>query len=644
MENPIPTRIFEFLKDIPPFTLMSKKDLSTICEKVIIQYVQPSEVIFEEGAHPNPFIYIVHDGAVHLKQKVGNEDVLVEQCDEGELFGLRPIVADDQYQLSAIAEEETLLYKIKVDDLKHYIQDHPEITWYLAKSFAAGRYSKPGKTSLVQGFENDASSPVAEKLFVNLLSKDYSKSPIVCGPGRTIFEAAKKMRDFEVGSMIVVNKEQEPIGIFTDRDLRNRVVTGEIPNSSLVSDIMSSTVITIPPNSTIADVQIKMMQYKIHHLVITETGDVDSRVVGVISEHDLLVLRGIHPAVFVREIQRCMHADDLKMILDKTKSLLYQYLTKEVPIRFISRLITQVYDALTMRAIELCTGELVQNGLSEPDIPWCWTSLGSAGRAEQLIRTDQDHAIIFAQVPDHDYKKTQEYFVSLAKKVVSVQEHCGFQPCPANMMASNEKWCMSIDKWKDQFSSWINQPTDENVMFCTIFFDYRPLFGSAPLIEELSEHIQQCIKRKEIFLNFLAKQAVQTPPPLTFFRSFMVEKSGAHKDAFDIKARAMMPLSDAARVLTLASGTLQIQNTMHRFMELAEQEPQNRELFEQACDAYGLLMRYRAIQGLKNKDDGRYFDPSKLTRMERLNLRNCFRPIRDLQELLQVRYQLSILM
>jgi CBS domain-containing protein len=164
------------------------------------------------------------------------------------------------------------------------------------------------------------------------------------------------------------------------------------------------------------------------------------------------------------------------------------------------------------------------------------------------------------------------------------------------------------------------------------------------LTEQLAESILQTIDRKSIFLNFLAKDAIGNPPPLTFFRNFMVEKGGAHKDAFDIKTRAMMPLADAARLLILDAAQPQINNTFKRFDHLAELEPQNAALFEQAADAYEILMRYRALQGLKNKDSGRFFDPSELTKMERLNLRNCFRPINDLQELLKVRFQLSMMM
>ena len=103
----------------------------------------------------------------------------------------------------------------------------------------------------------------------------------------------------------------------------------------------------------------------------------------------------------------------------------------------------------------------------------------------------------------------------------------------------------------------------------------------------------------------------------------------------------MMPLTDAARLLILNHKTSSINNTFERFEKLAELEPKNEELYQQAADAYEILMRYRATQGLKNKNSGKFFKPEELSKMERLNLRNCFRPIQELQDMIKVRFQLN---
>ncbi len=220
---------------------------------------------------------------------------------------------------------------------------------------------------------------------------------------------------------------------------------------------------------------------------------------------------------------------------------------------------------------------------------------------------------------------------------------CGFEYCPAEMMASNPRGCLSLSEWEKKFDNWIYRPGKEEIMFTTIFFDYRAVYGKEELSKQLTDSIYKSISNQDIFLGFLAKNALQNPAPLSFFRNFMVERSGEHKDEFDIKARAMMPLTDAARLLILEARQYGINNTFQRFDHMAKLEPQNAELYEQAADAYEILMRFRALQGLQNKDSGRFFRPDELNKMQRMMLRNCFKPIKDLQDLIEIRFRTNFI-
>lgn len=643
MENIIPSRIFEFLIKYPPFSLLSESDLIQISENVIIQYLQPLEIIFSQESDPKPFVYIVQEGAIHLFREENSKSVLVDQCDEGDLFGLQSLLEEQPYLLTARAEEESLVYAIKSDLLKSLIENQPKAAWYIAQNFAVGIQNRINPKLYGRNLQNQ---PLLEDTFklVEIQSIEHSKKPVICLPETTIQEAAKIMREHQVGSIIIVNSEFHPIGILTDRDLRNKVVTGEYDLNEKVSTIMSQPVITIPPHRTVADVQIAMMKYGIHHLCLTENGHLDTKVIGIISEHDLLVVQGNNPAIFVREIQRSKNADDLLKIREKAETLLYKYLIQEVSINFISNMMTEVNDALISRILELMELEMEEEGWEKPAVKWCWLTLGSEARKEQLLRTDQDNALVFEDVSEKDYEKTKAYFLTLAKKTTEVLNHCGFEYCPGDMMASNPNWCLSLSEWKSQFTKWIVTPTRKNVMYCSIFFDFRPVYGAFSLGESLTTHIFERLEKESKFLTFLAQDALQNPPPLTFFRNFVVERSGEHKDEFDIKGRAMMPLADAARLLILNEKQPQINNTFHRFDRMAELEPINKEIFEQAADAYEILVRYRALQGLRNGDSGRYINPEDLTKMERLNLRNSFRPIRALQDVLKVRFRLNLLM
>jgi CBS domain-containing protein len=643
MNNVIPTRIYGFLKEYPPFSMLTKEELLELSENVIVKYVQPGSVIFKQDSPIEPYIYIVVNGAIHLVREEDDEAVLVDECDEGDVFGVRPLLAGTSYGLTAKAEEETLLYALQIEGITPFLQRYPQMGWYFAKSFASGTRNPEAETDKGRIFLEQNQFMDGPYKLVEIQSIEHSKKPVTCTPTTTVQEAAQIMRQQRVGSIIVVNQASHPVGILTDRDLRNKVVTGEFGLETQVSAIMSQPVVTIHPQLTVADVQIFMMKYGIHHLCLTEDGSPNSKVVGIISEHDLLVIQGNNPAIFIREIRRCESGKDLRAVRERAEVLLRKYLLQEVSIQFICNMMTEINDALITRAIQICEAEMATEHGPAPKVKWAWLALGSEGREEQLLRTDQDNALVYQDVPQREAEKVKQYFLTLAKKITDLLYLCGFDYCPGDMMASNPKWCLSLTDWKKQFSNWIYEPTGMNILFCNIFFDYRPIYGGKALGEALSQHIFDSSEGYTFFLAMLARDALKQPPPLTFFRNFVVEKGGEHKDEFDIKGRAMMPLADAARVLILEAKQPGITNTFQRFDFLAKKEPQNKELYEQAAEAYEMLVRYRALQGLKNKNSGRYFKPSDLSKMGRLNLRNSFRPIGELQDLLKIRFQLNLI-
>ncbi|HRK83486.1 MAG TPA: DUF294 nucleotidyltransferase-like domain-containing protein [Saprospiraceae bacterium] len=641
MENTIPVRIYDFLKGHPPFHLFDKNTLLDLAAQAIVQYRPKGELVFQQGAMPGGLIFVLKEGAIHLFHEEKGERELVDQCDEGELFGLRPLLADDAYALTAVAAEETLLYAIPVESFREAAEQAPGVLMYIASNFASGwqRRTTPESKGKIFAGQNNSGQEAFQ--LVEIQSIERSKSPVVCRPEQPIQEAAGIMTEKEVGSIIVVNEHRHPIGIVTDKDLRKKAATGRVPISAPVSEIMSQPVITAHPSITVADVQMRMVKHKIHHLCLTENGNNDAPVVGVLTEHDLLVVQGNNPAVFLREIKRAQTTSELLHIRERAEQLLEKYIRQEVAIAYIASIITEINDALIQRVIRLAEQRMDAEGRQRPTARYCWLALGSEGREEQLLRTDQDNALVFEDVPEQAHEATKSYYLQLSGYVTTMLNECGFEYCPAEMMASNPNWCLSLSEWKEQFSKWMLEPDPQSVMMCTIFFDYRPVYGLSELPEALTAHIFSIIDQEKIFLSFLAKNALENPPPLTFFRDFMVERSGEHQHEFDIKARAMMPLTDAARVLVLFNKVAMVNNTFKRFEELAQREPGNRELYEQAADAYEILMRYRTLQGLKQRDSGRFFNPSELSKMERILLRNSFRPIQDLQSLLKTRFQLG---
>ncbi len=642
MQNTIPLRISDFLKNYPPFHLLEAEALLQLSAAAQVLYKPEGERIFGQGERPGDRIFVVREGAVALFRELEHGRQLVDELDQGDLFGLRPLLAEESYALTAESREETILYALPIVQLRPLLEKHPKLAFYLASSFAAGTRrplsARRGEALPLHGQRSDT----LESDLTLVQAVEYSKQPVTCFLGTPIREAARKMAAEEVGSIIIVDDRHHPQGIITDKDLRKQVATGLTELGAPVEEIMSSPVITMRPGLSAAHAQIAMVRHHIHHLCLTEDGSPQSPVEGVISEHDLLILQGNNPAILIREIRRTQNGAQLRRIRERAEQLLHNYIVQEVAISFISTVMTEVNDTLIRQVIRLVLDQMAAEGRALPaEGTFCWLALGSEGREEQLLRTDQDSALVFRDLPEDRLDELRPVYLDFARRVTDMLREVGFEYCPAEMMASNPDWCLSLSEWKRQFSRWILEPTPKAVMHCSIFFDYRALYGDGGLADQLTRHIFEEIGREDRFLSFLAKNATANPPPLTFFRNFVVEKSGAHAQEFDIKARAMMPLTDAARVLTLHHKIARVNNTFRRFDALAEREPQNRELFEQASDAYEILMRYRTMQGLKNRDTGRFFKPSDLSKMERLQLRNAFRPIGELQSLLSTRFQLS---
>jgi len=637
MKNTIAERIFDFLKNFPPFDLLEKEQLFKIASHVKVIYIEKNDFVFKQAEYPHENFYIVKDGAIGLYRTMDSDQILVDICDEGDIFGLRPLVQNDQYLMSAKANEESILYAISVEILKEIINSNEKVKKYIIASFSSNiktPYARTNPGNLfanIDNLEND-------NTFSEVQTAQYSKNPIFCSKETTIKEAALIMSEKKVGSILIV-EDQKPIGIITDKDLRTKIATGLISIEKKVSDIMSSPVITFSEKITIAEAQIAMIKHKITHLCITKNGTPNAELSGILSEHDIVVLHGNNPSVLIKELTRAKEVETLKYVREKTSNLLKGYIEQNIPIAFISKIIAEINDAITIKTIELSLAEME----TAPPVKFGWLALGSQGRKEQLLITDQDNALIFEDVSKEDYKKTKAYFLQLSEKITIKLNTVGYEFCPADMMASNPKWCLSLAEWKQQFNTWITKPTEEAIMMCTIFFDYNFVYGDKELVHKLTKSIFKSVQSFEIFLNLLGKNALKNPSPLGFFRQFLVEHDGEHKDQFDLKSRALMPLIDAARLLTLSHNIKDKNNTIARFNKLVKIEPQNKDLYLSCADSFKILLHYRTEQGLKYNNSGRYIALNTLSKSDKLKLKGCFKSINDIQDLIKIRFSLSLI-
>lgn len=636
MKNPVAQRVADFLKRYPPFNSLTYADLNSIAAQCKVIYLDKNEVLFKGGDATHSNFYVVEDGAIGLSLTSDMEETLIDKCDEGDIMGLRPFFAKNDYLMTAKAREESIVYAIPIEVFKPFISGNTSVLNFLLESFAShtrNPYDKERSGKLIS--ENVIYNEQTTEIQYFQPIK-YTRNPITANPEDIVKFIAKTMSNSSIGS-VIIQENQLPVGIITDWDLRSKIATGVLPIDVTADKVMTTPVVTVPENISVAEAQMMMLKHNVGHLCVTRDGTDKSAVSGIISEHDVVAAQSNTPGVLLKQTRRAQRSKELKYVREKLADLIQNSIDKNIPVSHISNIVAEINIAITRRAIELA----VEKTGSLPPARFVWMNIGSQGRKEQLLLTDQDNAIVFEDVAAEQYDDVRNYFLELAEKVNITLNKVGYEYSPHGLNASNPLWCKSVTDWVNQYNGWINTPAEKGIELSTLFFDFDFVYG-VPVIEDtITAHILKSIDKNKKFFAYLASDALKNPPPLGFFRQFLVESDGEHKDSFDIKSRALEPLIDAARVLALSQNIIEIKNTHYRFKKLAETEPQNADLYDECAEAFNTLMRFRTEEGLLNSSDGRYLSLNDLSKSDKVKLKNCFLPINNVQDLIKNRFPLT---
>lgn len=630
-ENPIASRIFEFLRKYPPYHQVKTTQLLEICRTSELTYFQPGDVVFKAGDSITNKVFVVYKGMIHLKWPDSQE--VFESAEPGDTFGIRAAFSGNPYVLTAEAAEESLILSLNLELFRQLMKSDAKFSSYFASGLASGtmlRHHQWEQLSKAGNYLIDDALRVE-----SLLNQD--KNTISSGPELLVTALAELMITHQIGSVVITNDGKLPIGIVTDKDLRKLIAAGQDPSRLKAQDIMSGPVVTIGMKDSWSDAYLTMAQHGIRHLVITADGSPNSEVKGVISEHDLLRNTSMQMLSTLKKIKSAPNVKALAEWRTDAELKLKKFLQQEVNTDNILPLADRVNDLTTSRAIELAIKELGEHGLFLTSEKWCWLALGSYGRREQVLRTDQDNALLYLG-SDH----FRELLIKFAKKVNDNLETCGYEKCPALVMASNPQWCLTLDEWKRTFEKWIRQPEPKAVMYTTIFFDFRPVYGNYSIAIELKKYILELIEKNQKFLSYLAANALSAPPAFTLFKSLATEDSGEHKGMFDLKGRALAPYADIARILAYQHKIAAINDTAGRFETIAKLEPHYAELLQDAAKAFKWLLKIR----WKNADGihtGRYLAKSFLSPLDRQILKKALMPLQELQSIIETRFQTQLL-
>jgi len=636
MKNTIAQRIADFLKEFPPFDGLTPQECYNLSCEVEVVYLPKDQVLFNQNNETHKHFYVVNQGLINLRLHYKNSYKLVDVCDEGDVLGLRPLFADNTYALQAVAQSDAMLYAIPFEAFKPFLKNS-RISDFLLRSFASNQRQPEDEENKGVLLSANLTSPEEDAVNIDYFQQiNYTPNPFCIKEDEAIYVVARKMTELGISSALVA-ENNKPIGILTDKDLRKHVATGKIALEAQISDIMSAPVICVEPSISVAKAQILLIQHQVGHLCVTQDGTMQSEIVGILSEHDIVTAQATNPMALLKAVKRARSVHDLSQSRGYLGMMLKAYITTDLPISHCLELTDGIHQELFKKCAEFCLDAMP----TEPPCKFAWLFLGSQARGEQLLMTDQDHALIFEDVPKEQHNKAKAYFLDYGKKLTDALEHIGFEKCPANMMASNPEFCLSAVEWRQLFTKWIKSPTQQSVLLCNIFFDFKRVYGNPQLETDLQEVVFQLLKNDDKFFAYLGSDALKNPPPLSFFKQFIVEDDGAHKNEFDLKARALMPIIDGARALALSKEIRGVNQTVARFKKLIALEPQNTELFNSCIRSFYELLEYRTESGFTHSHSGRFVDLAALSKHDKNKLKYLFKPIKSLQNALKARFNLT---
>ncbi|MEM5776106.1 MAG: DUF294 nucleotidyltransferase-like domain-containing protein, partial [Anaerolineaceae bacterium] len=331
-----------------------------------------------------------------------------------------------------------------------------------------------------------------------------------------------------------------------------------------------------------------------------------------------------------REISRSKTPDEVAMCCERTTPLVKTLLDSSARPRHVTHMLASICDAATERLIQLAVEEL-----GPPPAAFAFIAMGSQGRQEQTLLTDQDNGIIFRPAADADPEKTKDYFLRLGALVCNGLDRAGYPFCRGQVMAGNPRWCRSLPDWISGFDEWVQKSEPQEIIDLSIFFDFRTVYGDAELTHELRRHIHAALLHEPAFFHHFAQNAVMFKPPFRLLGTIYISGSATeHGGEINLKD-AMMPMVSFARLYALRYQINQT-HTLERIEALAERNVILSSSRDEITAAYDFLMQLRLQNQLAAIQTGKpplnIVHPGKLGYIQQELLKQAFAQIAAVQK------------
>lgn len=613
-----------FLARTAPFSSLPETEVERVATHLGQVSHKGNTAVFSQGLSIVDALHVILSGSAERYFEHNGTLLHVVPMAEGDVFGGISMLINNSLAIRSLRTTEpcTFLLLPRADFLT-LCDNYPQFQEFFTNIFGRRMLDRSYASIVAATLQpGEASLPFFHRPIVDLARK----RPLSCPFDLPLQQAATLMSEGNSGSILITAPNGEYLGIVTDHDLRQKVVAAGLDLDAPVGRIMSTPLRTIPGNGLIFEALFTMMQENRQFLAVTDT---NQQIVGMLSNQDILAAQGQSPLFLLGEIAAAADGAALKRIHGLLPGIIEALIAGGAKASHLTRLATAISDAILQRAMTLT---LEDHGA--PPRPFAFIVLGSEGRKEQTLATDQDNAIIYQDGDREDEEAVRAYFLGLGQKICATLNDIGYSYCPGQIMAQNPQWCQPLAVWKEAFRSWIRFSSPEDLLNCSIFFDFRCGYGDAALAEQLRDHLQEKLVEWPLFLGYLAMNVQHFKPPLGFFRNFLVASKGEHRDTFNIK-KVMVPIVDFARIHALKHGLTET-NTCERLRLLHRRQLVSEETARDLEQAYDFLMQLRLSRQIvaitkENRAPDNQINPKKLTGIEQTLLKEIFGRIGDMQ-------------
>jgi CBS domain-containing protein len=619
MSSVLTSAAIEFLRKHAPFNDMDAESLLLIAARTRLSYHPAGTLVVGPDSGPASVIYVLQRGAVRARFASGPAlfDELV--FGPGEPFPISAVIGRRATTAEYRAAEDCFSYEIDGSTVEELMLRSPAFRHYCTAQIESLLQQAYRRMRESYGDEGEH-----ERAMLTPLAEVLSLDPVTCAPGTPLKRALELMQKFQVGSVVIVDERAEPLGIFTERDLLRHTADGRADLAAPIEHFMTRSPLGLPATASVQEAALLMARRGIRHLLVLDAG----RVKGVVSERSLFARERLSMRAASHTIELARDAEGLIGAADAVRRFAASMLAQGFGAEPLTQLISALNDRLTETVIALESAKHDLAGLR-----WCWLALGSEGRGEQTIATDQDNAIVFEAADDTAHAR----LLSFARAINATLDACGFPLCKGGIMAGNPRNCLSLEQWRSRFASWLRAPTPQALLDASIFFDFRSIAGEAELAANLRAWIARTVPGNETFLHLMAENALQGGLPIGFFGN--IESDGG-AGGINLKTQGTRVFVDAARVHALATGTVST-HTATRLREAGQALGVPGDEVESSVAAffYLLLLRLRRQQTGTAAEPNR-IDPAALNSLERRVLKESLLQARRLQRRLALDYQL----